>query len=150
MSLWCGSCRGEIFGGFGLLYQLKRTGDGKFRYPDKAGDYVPPNSAVCDECWNHFPLSEQHASQKAEIAAEQDKETVFAYAPADSNNDPFWGSKTWSGIVTDEDKLVFIAPEMVARYFPGVMEIIDASARSHPEKPSVDGIELRSLARHVS
>ena len=130
MSLWCGSCRSEIFAGFGILYQLERTNDGKLRFPDKSKDYVPANSAICDPCWLRLPASEKYTDESMKITAEQSEETVFAYAPADSNNDAFWGSKTWSGIVTDDGKLVLVKSQAVSRYFPKAVEIIDGMARS--------------------
>lgn len=128
MSLWCGSCRNEIFDGFGILYKLERTIEGKLLYPDKTMDYVPPNSAVCDRCWSNVPKSKKHSGEQAKSNAEQSKETVFAYAPADSSNDAFWKSKTWSGIVTEDDKLVFIAPDAVNRFFINAVKIIDNMA----------------------
>ncbi len=130
MSLWCGSCRREIFEGFGLLYQLERMGDGQLRFPDQAKDYVPANSAVCDPCWNSLPINEMVTDEKVRAEMERGKETVFAYTSADSNNDPVWKSKTWSSIVANDSNIVFIKHKAVVRYFPKAVEIIENMAKS--------------------
>lgn len=59
---------------------------------------------------------------------------VFAYAPADSNNDALWGSKTWRGIVTEDSKLVFVKREVVTRYFPKAVEIIAEMASTRRDR----------------
>lgn len=125
MSLWCGNCRKEIFEGFGILYRLERTAQGTLLLPDKKKDYVPPSSAIRDYCYSRLPESEKSTGEEAKTKAERSKKDVFAFAPANSNNDAFWRSKTWSGIVTDDEKLVFIKPNAVTRFFSKAIEIID-------------------------
>jgi len=130
MSLWCGSCRQEIFEGFGILYQLGRDAAGVLRFPDKKNDYVPLNSAICDRCWNGVPKEEKRTGDSAKQDAEKNTDTVFVYAPADSNNDPFWRSKTWSGIVTQDNNLTFVSANIVERHLRQSLEIITNMERA--------------------
>lgn len=120
MSLWYGSCRTEIFDGFGILYQLERNAAGVRR---PTAEYVPPNSAVCDACWQKVP------DDALKMGPPIDADIVYAYAPADSPSSPFWGSKTWSGIETNDEQLRFISDRTIKRLFPRAVEIIDSMTR---------------------
>lgn len=130
MSLWCGNCKQEIFKGFGLLYLLERTEDGQLRYPDRANDYVPANSSICDPCWSLLPEGEKRTDEDTKTTAENSRDTVFIYLHAESNNSPLWRSKTWSGIVLDESTITFIRPEIAARHLTGAVEIIERRKKS--------------------
>lgn len=120
MSLWCGACRTEIFEGFGLLYRMPMV-DGAPRPPTKDGEFVPPNSAVCDCCWSTVPEDER-LSQVAQ-AIEPDAPYVFAYAAADSGTSPTWGSKQWSSIEAS-NRYVYLRVKTVKRFLPKVVLII--------------------------
>lgn len=133
MSLWCGSCRSEIFQGFGILYQLERDDSGHLRFPNKAKDYVPANSAVCDHCWELLPAEEKQTGAQVQAQAESSGETVFIYALADSSP-CLVGSKSWSGIVSSEEHFVFVQSAAVAKFFPRALAIIQrmrGEARNH-------------------
>lgn len=121
MSLVCGNCRETIYDGFGLLYQLERNDEGRLLY--RGGDYVPPNVAVCDACWQGVPNTEKRGDKDARTEAEASKETVFAYAPADSDRHPFGEWKCWSSIVANDDELTFVKSEAVSLYLPGALEL---------------------------
>ena len=123
MSLWCGGCREEIFSGFSILYRLTPFPDGSLQLPDRKKDIFPPNSAVCDTCLKKLPkINRLPKTMQEEL--EQGKERVYALIPADSRTNPF-GSKSWSSIVTDDNKLVFLRHESVTKHFPKAIEIIN-------------------------
>lgn len=124
MSLWCGACRKEIFEGFGLLYRMDMV-DSSPRGPTGDGEYVPPNSAVCDRCWSDVPESDRLVD--ASQATNPDVPFIFAYASADSSNSPIWGSKQWSDILTS-DRYVYVLGKTVKKYLPKVVLIIFADA----------------------
>lgn len=125
MSLWCGNCKNAVTNGFGLLYKFERTESGELKYPDKKKDYVPPNSAICDTCWRRFPRVEKFTDAASKNMMEAGRETVYAYASAESNYGRD-GIKTWSGIVANESKtrLVFLTSDAVEECLPGAVEII--------------------------
>ena len=122
MSLGCGACRRTIFKGFVILYRLERDEHGNLLLPDKEGkDYVPHNSSICEVCLKNLPLPERKKSAEEVM---KDGEEVFAFSEADSTSG-IGGSKTWSGITTNETGLVFVKAEVVHRLFPLAVKIID-------------------------
>jgi len=123
MSLWCGNCRQEIFEGFALLQRLERDEAGKLRYANNV--YVPPNCAVCAKCWSEFPEDAKLSGEIAQATAEAYRGEVFTHVPADSPNDPFWKSKTWSGIVADDKALTYLSTEVVRRVLANAIPIIE-------------------------
>ncbi|MBI4276658.1 hypothetical protein HY629_02340 [Candidatus Uhrbacteria bacterium] len=126
MSLWCGACRREIFEGFGMLYRCDRTAEG-FELPNKAADIVPPNSAVCDQCWKRLPAAERLPAV-ADLGSEIGGQHIFVYEPADSGRCG-WGSKSWDSIQADAKKRVFLRAATVERFFPQTLPIIAANAQ---------------------
>lgn len=136
MSLWCGACREEIFDAFGILYELERTPEGNVQVPSEARP--SPNSAVCAKCWAKIPEAERISDHRG---VDRGSERVLAYAPADSENSPIWGSKEWSSIVADYERMLFIRRALVVEQLPRALEIIDAMAgrrRLKPTKPIVE------------
>ncbi|MCW1891768.1 MAG: hypothetical protein KIH65_000795 [Candidatus Uhrbacteria bacterium] len=131
MSLCCGACRNDIDGGFGLLYRLERAEDRSLRYPDQKQDYVPPNSAVCDHCWEVLPKEEKGIdSEEARAEAECGSEPVFVYLPASGKKNPLSGSVSLLGISTwDGDGYTFVRPNAVQSYLPLVVQIIDGMTK---------------------
>lgn len=127
MSLLCGACRNDIDTGFGLLYRLERAEDGSLRYPDPEKDYVPPNSAVCDACWEILPKEEKGIdSEEVRAEAEHGSEPVFVYLPAIGKKNPLSGSVSLLGISTwDGDGYTFVRAEVVQSYLPFAVRIID-------------------------
>lgn len=120
MSLWCGNCANEIFEEFGILYRLGLTVDGALRYPDKLHEYVPPNVAVCAGCWSRLPPTKMHPRSEAQKL----DGIVYAYAPADSDRVPFFGSKAWSSIRTRDDQIVLITSDVVVRCLPRAVRAV--------------------------
>ncbi len=119
MSLWCGSCREEIFGNFVILYRMELV-DGKPRFPTDDKEYVPPNSALCDSCWGWIPTVDHATDFTAAVAG--DGQHVYAVAAADSSRSAC-GSKTWSGIMTSKT-YIYLKESTVHRHVPLAVPII--------------------------
>ena len=127
MSLSCGACRETVYDDFALLYKLERSKDGNLVYPQAGKNDEAKNSVVCAECWQKVPEKEKKAGAEARARAEQSGKDVFAYAEADSPNARGVGWKTSIGMIVNRDKedLVFVETEVVARYLPQAIEVIE-------------------------
>lgn len=116
-AVMCGNCRKPIYGEFGILYKLHRTKTGRLAYPGKSMVYIPPNSAVCDDCWRRVPDYLKIPENDGRAKMERSRSDVFAYARADAR-------EIISGTI--DKNLVFVSFDSILRYLPKALQIIEA------------------------
>ena len=116
-SVMCGNCREPIHESFGLLYKLERIKSGRLAYPGESRVFIPPNSAVCDDCWGRVPDYLKISGSDGRAKMERSGVGVFAYARADAR-------QLISGTI--DKNLVFVSADGVLRYLPKALQIIEA------------------------
>lgn len=119
MALGCGQCREDIYTGYGILYKLTKGAGGLPILPTES--YVPPNSAICDDCWAKF--SAAHADQIG-ITDVITLAEVFAYNSSGLSGRSPSGAMQSTTAGTVNQNFVFVGP-IVREALPRAMQIID-------------------------
>lgn len=123
MSLLCGVCINYIpDSNYGILYLLKDRGkDGLLRKPkdDLENEYVPPNSAICGQCFATLPDTEKVLEAEA-----LKEDLIFGFA-WDNGPEIGPGGAKWSSVMTDCKNLTYIRRGAVDKHFNHALLIIE-------------------------